>query len=182
MSFMTWLRGTPAAPPAQAPPAPDPAAPPAQAPPAPDPLAMAETLLEPFEGFCNRPYRCPAGVWTIGLGSTRDGDGNPVTPSTPPIDLATARGWAMRDMRAALTSVRAGVTVPLTANEEAALTDFVYNVGAGNFAKSNVLRDLNAGRLQQAADDLMMWNHGGGVVLAGLTRRRAAERALILKA
>ena len=119
----------------------------------PDPLAMAETLMEPFEGFCNRPYRCPAGVWTIGLGSTRDGDGNPVTPSTPPIDLATARGWAMRDMRAALTSVRAGVTVPLTANEEAALTDFVYNVGAGNFAKSNVLRDLNAGRLQQAADD-----------------------------
>lgn len=143
-------------------------------------LVKAANLAIEFEGFSATPYRCPAGVWTIGYGSTRDDSGNRVTGDTPPIDEDTARQWAMRDMRAAMAAVEADVSVPMTDEEEAALIDFVYNLGSGAFAGSRILRYLNAGNFQGAADDLMLWNHANGVALAGLTRRRAAERDLML--
>jgi hypothetical protein len=50
----------------------------------------AIALSKAFEGFCNLPYRCQAGVWTIGYGSTRDKAGHPVNPSTPRITEAEA--------------------------------------------------------------------------------------------
>ena len=143
-------------------------------------LSATVDLIAKFEGFVPTPYLCPAKVWTIGFGSTRDGAGVPVTSTSPAINVATAREWAMRDLMTALAAVRSSVSVAMTINEQVALVDFVYNLGAGNFARSNILRDLNAGRLSAAADDLMQWNHASGVVLAGLTRRRAAERDLML--
>lgn len=143
-------------------------------------LSKATDLVTEFEGFSATPYLCPAHVWTIGYGSTRDDNGNPVTAATPPLDEDTARQWAMRDMRSALAAVEADVSVPMTDEEEAALTDFCYNLGSGAFAGSRILRYLNAGNFQGAADDLMLWNHANGQVLAGLTRRRAAERDLML--
>ena len=48
-------------------------------------------LIEASEGFSAKPYKCPAGVWTIGLGSTRYEDGTPVKPTDPAITLARAR-------------------------------------------------------------------------------------------
>lgn len=149
-----------------------------------DPAAVAqeaaERLTEPFEGFSAIPYRDEAGVWTQGDGSTRDGDGNPITADSPPIDRATALAWAERDLRAAVQTVEADVTVPLSQDEEAALTDWVYNLGAGNFAASTMLRKLNAGDRLGAADEMLRWDMAGGKVLAGLLRRREAERTLFL--
>lgn len=143
-------------------------------------LTEAEALAEPFEGFVAHPYLDPAKVWTIGFGSTRDVSGKPVTAHTSNVTVDQARTLAMRDMRAALQAVDANVTVPLTDDEEAALTDFVYNLGVGNFAHSTLLRKLNAGDYAGAALEFAKWDMAGGRVLAGLSRRRAAEKALFV--
>ncbi len=72
------------------------------------------------------------------------------------------------------------VTVDLSQNQFDALVSFVYNLGEGNFASSTLLRNVNAQQWQQAADQLLRWNRAGGQVLAGLTRRRTAERSMFL--
>ncbi len=141
-------------------------------------LAEAATMAAPFEGFRGAPYQDSAEVWTIGYGTTRMPDGSPVGPDTPPIDEPVARAWLMRDMRAADDSVRTEATVPLTTDEEAALDDFAYNLGADALGGSTLLRLLNAGDYEGAAGQFERWDMAGGVALAGLLRRRRAEAAL----
>lgn len=140
-------------------------------------------MVERFEGFRAAPYPDPAtggAPWTIGFGSTRDAAGNPVTPATPPVTIDEARRLALRDMRTALTAIKTDVTVPLTTMEEAALIDFCYNLGVGNFGSSTLLRLLNQGEYLLAADQFVRWDRADGRVLAGLLRRRIAERDLFL--
>lgn len=143
-----------------------------------DALDQAERLGEQFEGFSAVPYRCPAGVWTIGFGSTRDSASNPVCATTAPITRDQAKVLAERDLRGALCEVQRDVHVPLTPMEEGALLDFIYNVGCGNFRASTLLRRLNAGDFVGCAAEFARWNMGGGKVLAGLVRRRGVERAM----
>lgn len=144
-------------------------------------LDQAAAIGEPFEGFSATPYLCPAGVWTIGFGSTRDATGAPVCATTPAITRSQARQLAERDLRAALCEINRDVPkVRLTPLQEGALLDFVYNVGSGNFRTSTLLRKLNAGDLAGAAAEFAKWNLAGGKILAGLVRRRAAEQALFL--
>jgi lysozyme len=140
-------------------------------------LEEAAKLAEQFEGFVPHPYQDPVGVWTIGYGSTRDLVGNPVTATTPPVTWQQANQLMERDLRDAMQSVKDNVRVPLDVLQEAALVDFVYNVGVGNLKASTLLRKLNAGDYEGAAAEFPKWNMGGGVVLAGLVKRRAAERA-----
>ena len=142
-------------------------------------LEQAATIAEQFEGYSAVPYRCPAGVWTIGYGSTRV-KGLPVTASTPSVTKATAHALMINDLCSALLGLRRGTSVPLTVGEEAALLDFIYNVGTGNFLASTLLQKLNRGDHLGAAAEFVKWNKGGGVVLAGLVRRRAAEREAFL--
>jgi lysozyme len=141
----------------------------------------ASQLTEPAEGYVLHPYRDPAGVWTIGVGSTRDMNGRPVTAQTQRITSVEAMQLLERDLRSALQAVQAAVRVPLSDDEEAALIDFIYNVGAGAFDASTLLRKLNAGDYEGAADQFQLWDLAGGRVLAGLCRRRAAEKAEFLK-
>jgi lysozyme len=141
----------------------------------PDPLQIAATqLVEPFEGFSAEPYRDPGGVWSIGYGSTIDAWGNPVTADTPAISQADALALVERDLAAAQNVVSAAVFVPLDANQQAALIDFIYNVGAGNFYRSTLLALIEQG----AAAQFVRWDYAAGVVLPGLLRRREAEAAL----
>jgi lysozyme len=67
------------------------------------------------------------------------------------------------------------VNVPLTQGQFDALVDFVYNLGVGNFESSTLLRDLNAGDMDAAANEFDKWDHVSGQVVAGLLRRREAE-------
>ncbi|AFL75382.1 lysozyme [Thiocystis violascens] len=134
--------------------------------------AAGLALIQRHEGLTLRAYRCPAGVWTIGYGSTRD-----VTPGLV-IDLAEADRRLRQDLRAAERAVAAAVRVPLNDNEFSALVSFVYNVGAAAFADSTLLRRLNGGQRADAARQFARWNRGGGRVLPGLITRRAAEVAL----
>ncbi len=141
-------------------------------------LNEAEAMAEPFEGFRAAPYQDPVGVWTIGFGTTRDTEGAPVSAVTPPVTLDQARRLMLRDMRGALMGVKGDVKVPLSTDEEAALIDFSYNLGLGNLGASTLLRLLNQGDYAGAAGQFDLWDRAGGKVLAGLLRRRAAEKTL----
>ncbi|MDD2876257.1 MAG: lysozyme [Acidiphilium sp.] len=144
-----------------------------------DPLQIAAVqLVEPFEGFRADPYRDPGGVWSIGYGSTTDAWGDPVSADTLAITQDQALSLVERDLASALGQVTAAVVVPLGVNQQAALIDFVYNVGIGNFRDSTLLRLLNAGDYTGAAAQFMRWDYAAGMVLPGLLRRREAEAAM----
>jgi len=138
----------------------------------------AVDLVVAFEGFSAVPYQDPAGVWTIGYGSTRDAQGQPITARTAPLTEPQAKVLVSRDLMAAAVAVAGNVQVNLTHDQRAALQDFVYNLGAGNFRSSTLLRKLNAGDFEGAAAEFDKWDMAGGKVLAGLLRRRQAETDL----
>ena len=117
-------------------------------------------------------------MWTIGFGSTRDSSGAPVTADTPPVTEDDARALAKRDLLSAAAEVTRDVQVTLNDQQTAALEDFIYNLGAGNFRSSTLLRKLNAGDYDGAAAEFDKWDRAGGQVLAGLLRRRQAETDL----
>lgn len=130
-----------------------------------------------FEGFSSTPYQDSGGVWTIGFGSTRDLDGKPVTGATPAVTRAIGLQMMQRDLGGADSAITSDVHVVLTAEEREALDSFIYNVGAGNFASSTLLRDINAGRMDLAAQEFVRWDQVKGKVLLGLLKRRQAEAA-----
>jgi lysozyme len=72
------------------------------------------------------------------------------------------------------------VTYPINGNQFDALVDFSFNLGLGNLGSSTLLKKLNAGDVKGASEEFLRWDKAGGKVLAGLTRRRKAERDLFL--
>lgn len=138
----------------------------------------AVKFVTDFEGFSATPYQDSGGTWTIGYGSTRDANGNPVTGNTPHVTQEQAAALVQRDLQSAAKTVADIVTVPIDANQRAALQDFVYNLGARNFESSTLLKLLNQGDFEGAAAQFDLWDHAGSQVLAGLLRRRQAETAL----
>jgi lysozyme len=136
--------------------------------------ADLQTTME-FEGFRSAPYQDVGGVWTIGYGSTRDVLNRPVTADTPCVSRQQAQLLLRRDMQNAMSTLAQQVHVPLTPNEQGALADFIYNLGATNFDNSTLLKLLNAGDYEGAAKQFERWDYAGGKVCAGLLRRRLAE-------
>lgn len=133
-------------------------------------------LLESFEGFRAEPYRDAVGVPTVGFGSTKG-----VTMQSKPITRAQAERRMMREVDATYGAAVNALGLPLNQNQFDALTSFVYNVGPGGVASSTGIgRALRDHDWQRAADELLEWDKAGGKALAGLTRRRIAERALFL--
>ena len=133
-------------------------------------------LIKSFEGLRLSAYRDPVGIWTIGYGTTRGvREGMQITERM-------ADELLLGDVAYFENVVRSLVKVSLTDNEFSALVSFVYNLGEGNLSRSTLLKKLNAGDKRGAADELPRWNKAGGKVLQGLVRRRAAERALFLRA
>jgi GH24 family phage-related lysozyme (muramidase) len=131
-------------------------------------------LLKSFEGLRLESYLDAVGVWTIGYGTTENiGPGMLITQ-------AEAEALLKRDSAKFEAAIASLVKVALTDNQFSALVCFVYNIGAGAFGASTLLKLLNQQDYQGAADQLLLWNKGGDRVLAGLTRRRQAERALFL--
>jgi lysozyme len=139
-------------------------------------------LIQHFEGCLEKKgehyhaYKCPAGVWTVGWGSTHHGGH----------DIGSTTKWTrqecdaafLRDMEVFEKAVRRLVKVPLNANRFDSLVSFTYNCGEGNLAKSTLLKKVNAGDFEGAADEFVKWNKANGKVLAGLTRRRKSEALL----
>lgn len=136
-------------------------------------------LIKTHEGFRSNPYLCPAGVPTIGFGATFYPDGRKVTMQDEPISMAEGAMLASITLSKFEDDVKKLVHNDLTQNQFDALVSFVYNVGAGAFARSTLRRKVNANPNDPSiAAEFARWNRGGGKVLPGLTKRRADEAKL----
>lgn len=145
-------------------------------------------FIKEFESFSAKPYRCSAGKWTIGYGHVIL-PGERLTLITEPEACALLADDLIERER----DVNDLVTVPLTQAQFDALVIFTFNVGADvdddtiaeGLGDSTLLRKLNEGDCIGAADEFPKWDkarvNGVKVALAGLTRRRLAERALFLE-
>lgn len=144
-------------------------------------LAPAIDMIRAFEGFRAKPYLCPAGKATIGYGSTWRMDGSPVELTDPPMTDAQAVSLLEREVYGtALPGVLR--LCPLTISQPGvlnALVDFTFNLGVGQLQTSTLRRKINAQDWQGAREQLARWVRGGGRVLPGLVRRRAAEAAFL---
>lgn len=139
-------------------------------------------LIKKYESFKSNPYLCPAKKPTIGYGNTYYEDGTKVTLNDKPLTEDRAGHLlefiANRDFGSVINE---SVKVELSQNQFDALVSFAYNVGTGSFKKSTLLRLLNQGKYNDAANQFLRWNKSGSVVLNGLTKRRKEERELFLK-
>lgn len=132
--------------------------------------------IKEHEGLRLQAYLpTPNDVWTIGYGHTGSAHKGMV------ITEERAEALLRQDIAWVEDAINKNVVVPLTQNQYDALASLVYNIGAGAFAKSTLLRMLNMGDYAGAAEQFLRWNKQKGKVLNGLTRRRQEERELFLK-
>lgn len=134
-------------------------------------------IIKESEGLVLSAYICPAGVLTIGYGTT----GPRVTPGLT-ITEDQAEAWLREDCRKFEAAVKRLVKVPLNPNEFSALVSFAYNVGEGALGASTLMKLLNQENRAGAAKQFPRWNKGGNRVLPGLNIRRQKEQALFLQA
>lgn len=134
-------------------------------------------MIARLEGEVLHAYRDQAGVLTIGVGHVvKKGESFPGT-----ITKEESRELLRKDVKIAEDAVNNSVKVSLTQDQFDALVSFTFNVGGGALKKSTLLRLLNAGDYQGAADQFPKWRVAGGKVLQGLVNRRQAERQTFLK-
>ena len=135
-------------------------------------------LTEHFEGCRLEAYPDPGtggDPWTIGYGHT----GPDVFP-TLVITQEYAEKLLLEDVQKAVANVNAHLKIEVTQEEFDALVDFAFNCGCRNLDNSTLLKKVNEGDHEGAADEFLKWDKAGGHVMAGLLKRRQAEAALFL--
>jgi GH24 family phage-related lysozyme (muramidase) len=137
-------------------------------------------LIKRFEGCRLTAYQCSADVWTIGYGTTALADLGIKPAKGMTITQDRAEDLLRQGVEKFAATVDAMITAKVNANEFGACVSLAYNVGPNAFAKSTVLRELNAGHKDKAAAAFRMWNKAGGEVIQGLVNRREAEIELFL--
>ena len=137
-------------------------------------------LIKQWEGCKLVAYQCSAGVWTIGFGTTAGADVGIKPAQGMTITLDRAEDLLRLAVDKFAATVDALITAKVNANQFGACVSLAYNVGSTGFAKSTVLRELNAGNYDKAAAAFRMWNKAGGEVIQGLVNRREAEIKLFL--
>lgn len=135
--------------------------------------AAGRQFLENEEGNVLHAYPDSRGIWTIGVGNT----GPDVRPGLVWTQAQADQTFTKRLADEFEPAINSGVKVPLDQGQYDALVSLVYNIGTNGFLGSTLLRQLNAGDYQAAADDFMMW-----VIPSELTGRRERERAMFLGA
>ena len=137
-------------------------------------------LIRLFEGCRLTAYDDGVGVWTIGYGHTAG-----VKPGDE-ITQEQADEWFSEDCAVASEqfskNIQSIVKVEINQNQFDALVSLAYNIGVGALSRSTLLRKLNEGDYQGAAEQFDVWNRGGGKVMLGLVRRREQERKLFEEA
>ena len=143
------------------------------------------------EGVRYRPYRCPAKLWTVGVGHVLYPD-----QAKLPLDQRDAyplkpeddRKWSVEEvddiLKFDLQRFERGVEkfcpVPLTQGMFDGLVSFSFNVGLGTLQRSTLRQKLLRGDKEGAAEELLKYCMAGGKILKGLQNRRIDERALFL--
>lgn len=130
-------------------------------------------LIKGYEGLEQEPYADVGGKLTIGYGHL-------IKPGEffGHITEKQAYDLLREDVKVAEAYIKRYVKVPLNANQFAALTSLVYNIGPGNFRRSTLLSQLNDGNYARAAEEFLRWNKVNGESVLGLTRRRESEKEL----
>ena len=139
----------------------------------------AIALIKHHEGVRSRPYRCPANLWTVGVGHLI-GDGKSLPDSwNRTFSQEEIDGILKSDLRRFELGVHKMLpNVPLRQHEFDALVSFCFNLGLGCFQRSTIRQALLRGDKTQAMESLVKYCRAGGKILRGLQIRRLDERAL----
>jgi lysozyme len=132
------------------------------------------SLIKKFEGCELEAYLCPAGVWTIGYGHTKD------VKEGDKINKEEADYLLQEEMIEYESYINDFVEVPLNQNQFDALCSWVYNLGPTNLKNSTMLRVLNEEKYADVPQEIKRWNKAGGEVLDGLIKRREAEAKMFV--
>ena len=135
-------------------------------------------IIKKCEGLELKPYLCPAGVPTIGYGSTRYENGERIKLTDAPITEERANALLLNTLKEYGDAVNRYVKVDINQNKFDALVDFAYNAGIGSLQTSTLLKLLNKGDTYGASLEFKKWVHAGGKVLTGLVKRRKLEEEL----
>lgn len=131
-------------------------------------------LIKEFEGCALRSYQDSGGVWTVGFGHT-----SKVGPATTcTADLALQ--WLKEDLEISESLISHYVSVPLSDNQFSALVSLIFNIGLVDFRDSTLLKMVNLGAWEKAADEFARWDKVDGIPNSGILRRRIAERDLFI--
>lgn len=136
------------------------------------------SLIETSEGIKLHPYLCPAGVPTIGYGTTHYPSGIAVTLKDNSITQKQAIDYLNHDLVVFSTAVNHMIQVPLNQNQFDALIDFTYNEGTKHLQTSTLLKLLNQKNYSGASNEFAKWIYANGEVDEGLVTRRAKEATL----
>ena len=140
-------------------------------------LEILIKLIKESEGCKLTSYKCPAGIWTIGYGQTKSiKEGMTWTQNQADEDLVKT---ALEVLNRAIKYSPILATVNM--EKQAAIADFIYNLGVGNYATSTLKKKVDVGDWVSAASEIKRWDKAAGKVLKGLTVRREKEAALLLE-
>ena len=137
-------------------------------------------LICEFEGEQLIAYDDGVGIWTIGFGTIKYPDGVRVKKGDT-CTLEQAKEYMRHDLIEFEHTVNISVKVPLNQNQFDALVSLAYNIGSNAFKSSTLVKELNTGDYQGAADQFNVWVNAGGKRMQGLVNRRAKEKELFLK-
>ena len=133
-------------------------------------------IIKDCEGLYRKAYRCPAGFLTTGYGHT----GRDVTENQV-ITEEIAKQLIKRDISRFEDGVSDLLKVETSSNEFSAMVSLAFNIGLGNFAKSEVLENHNKNKKYDACLKFHNWRRGGGKILKGLVLRRLKEAELYIR-
>lgn len=136
-------------------------------------------LICEFEGKRLAAYDDGVGVWTIGFGTIKYPNGVRVKKGDT-CTLEQAKEYMRHDLIEFEHTVNRSVKVPLNQNQFDALVSLAYNIGSNAFKSSTLVKKLNTGDYQGAADQFNVWVNGGGKRMQGLVNRRDREKLLFL--
>ena len=159
-----------------------------------------EHLMHFFEGYRNKPYRCSAAIWTVGWGHAMYSDQlnlpnvrkegyTGLIRSEYQLKEGDARVWSKEELvnlfKMDIDNFERGVLrlSPALASHQSkfdAVVSFAYNAGLGNYQRSTIRMKVNRGDWEGAAEAFMSWTKAGGKEVAGLVKRRVAEKKLFL--
>lgn len=148
-------------------------------------------MIKHHEGVRQKPYQCPALLWTVGVGHVIDPNHAKV-PLAERKGLPIPDGWnrtltmgevdeiLAQDLARFESGVRRLCPDGLSPGRFGALVSFAFNVGLGNLQRSTIRMKHNRGEYDAAAESFLMWTKAGGKELPGLVKRRKDEMALYL--
>lgn len=138
-------------------------------------IALTVAMLSFFEGVEYKPYKDVVGVLTVCYGHT----GADIIP-TKTYSESECLALLEKDLSKVRKGVDPLIKVDIDDNTRAAIYSFAYNVGTGAFARSTMLKKLNAGDIAGACNELKRWTYAGGREWKGLITRREIENAVCL--